>query len=163
MPSFDIVVKVNVQEVDNAINQAQKELINRYDFKGSKSQIQWDPKKGEITLIGDDDYKLRALTEIIQGKLVKRGVSPKNMTFGKAEAAFEGTLRQVVTLQQGIPTEKAKELIKKIKDTKLKVQPQIQEEQVRVSGKQRDDLQQVMSFVKKVDLGLDFQFENLRD
>lgn len=162
MPSFDIVVKVNLQEVDNAVHQAQKELAQRYDFKGSKSEIQWD-KKGEITLIGDDDYKLKALTEILQGKLVKRGISLKNAKYSTPEAAFEGTLRQKITLQQGIPSEKAKELIKVIKDSRIKVQPQIQDEQVRVTGKKRDDLQEVIGLVRKADLAMDVQFENFRD
>jgi cyclic-di-GMP-binding protein len=162
MPSFDIVVKVDLQEMDNAINQAQKELAQRYDFKGSKSKIEWD-KKSEVIVVGDDDFKLRAVTDILQSKMIKRGISIKNLVYGKEEPAFEGTLRQKITLQQGIPSEKAKELIKMIKETKLRVQPQIQEEQVRISGKNRDDLQQVMGLVRKCDLGLDFNFENLRD
>lgn len=163
MPSFDIVINVNLQEVDNAINQAQKEILQRYDFKGSKSKIDWDAKKSEITLIADDDYKLRALTDILQSKLIKRGLSVKNMTYGKEEPAFEGTIRQKITLQQGIPSDKAKELIRKLKDSKIKVQPQIQDEQVRVTGKKRDDLQEAMALVRATDLGLDLKFENLRD
>src|SRR6476469_8782721 len=103
MPSFDIVVKVDLQEVDNAVNQAQKEMAQRYDFKGSKAKIEWDLKKKEITLIGDDDYKLKAVVDILQSKLIKRGISVKNMEFSKAEPSFEGTLRQKITLQQGIP------------------------------------------------------------
>ena len=162
MPSFDIVVKVDVQEADNAVNQAQKELAQRYDFKGSKCKIDWD-KKGEIILLADDDFKLKALTEILQAKMIKRGISIKNATFGKIEPSFEGTVRQKITLQQGIPVEKAKEVIKLIKDSKIKVQPQIQDEQVRVTGKKRDDLQEVMAAVKKADVGLDFQFENFRE
>jgi uncharacterized protein YajQ (UPF0234 family) len=162
MPSFDIVVKADLQELDNAINQAQKELQTRYDFKGSKSKIDWD-KKVEITLLADDDFKLKALTDILQSKMVKRGISIKNLTYGKIESAFEGTVRQKITVQQGIPTEKAKELIKIIKDQKMKVQSQIQDEQVRVTGKKRDDLQEVMGLVRKTDLGLDFTFENMRD
>lgn len=162
MPSFDIVVKPNVQEVDNAVNQAQKEIAQRYDFRGSKSTIEWD-KKGEIILNADDDFKLKALTEVIQSKLVKRGVSVKNMTYGKVENATLGSVRQKITLQNGIPTEKAKDLIKHIKDAKLKVQPQIQDEQVRVTAKSRDDLQIVIQLAKKIDLGLDFIFENFRD
>lgn len=162
MPSFDIVINCNLQEVDNAVNQAQKELVQRYDFKGSKCEIQWD-KKEELILVADDDFRLKALTEILQGKLVKRGLSIKNLTYGKIEPAFEGTVRQKITLQQGIPTEKAKELIKRIKDSKVKVQPQIQDEQVRITGKKRDDLQEVMALVRNIDLGLDFKFENLRD
>lgn len=162
MPSFDIVINVNYQEVDNAINQAQKEIAQRYDFKGSKSKIEWD-NKNEITLIGDDDFKLKAVVDILQGKLVKRNVSLKNLTFGSVEPASEGCVRQKVTLQAGIPTEKAKQIVKAIKDTGIKVQPQIQDEQVRVSGKKRDDLQEVMGVVRKSDFGLDFQFLNFRD
>lgn len=162
MPSFDIVVNINYQEVDNAVNQAQKEIVQRYDFKGSKSKILWD-NKNEITLIGDDDYKLKAVVDILQGKMVKRNVSLKNMTFGSVEPASEGCVRQKITLQAGIPTDKAKQIIKAIKDTGFKVQPQIQDEQVRVSGKKRDDLQEVIGFVRKTDFGLDFQFLNFRE
>jgi uncharacterized protein YajQ (UPF0234 family) len=162
MPSFDIVVKTDFQEVDNAVNQAQKELAQRYDFKGSKSKIEWD-KKGTITVVGDDDYKLKAVIEILQGKMVKRGLSVKNMTFGSKESAMEGTVRQKITLQQGIPTEKAKEINRLIKDAKLKVQSAIQEEQVRVTGKKKDDLQEAIGLVRKTDLGLDFEFTNFRD
>jgi uncharacterized protein YajQ (UPF0234 family) len=162
MPSFDIVVNVNYQEVDNAINQAQKEIAQRYDFKGSKSQVLWD-KKNEITLIGDDDYKLKAVTDILQSKMVKRGLSLKNLSYGAVESASGGTVRQAVTLQSGIPTEKAKQIVKTIKESGLKVQPQIQEEQVRVIGKKRDDLQSVMGLVRQTDLQLDVQFVNLRD
>ena len=163
MPSFDIVVEVDLQEVDNAINQAQKELAQRYDFKGSKSKIEWDAKKKEISLLADDDYKLKAVTDIVQSKLIKRGISVKNMTYGKTEAAFEGTIRQKVTLAQGVPAEKAKEINKLVKESKLKVQSQLQDEQVRVTGKNRDDLQEVMAMVRKADLGLDFNFTNFRD
>lgn len=163
MPSFDIVVKTDPQEVDNAVNQAQKELAQRYDFKGSKSKIDWDVKKKEITLIGDDDYKLQAVTDILQSKLIKRGISTKNMTYGSKESALEGTVRQKITLQQGIPSEKAKEINKLIKDGKLKVQSQIQDEQVRVTGKKRDDLQEAIALIRKADLGLDFEFTNFRE
>ena len=162
MPSFDIVVKVNLQEVDNSVNQAQKEMGQRYDFRGSKAKIEWD-KKQELTLIGDDEYKLKAVVDIVQGKLIKRGISIKNMEYGKVETAFEGTMRQKVTLKQGIPGDKAKEINKMIKDSKLKVQSQLQDEQVRVTGKSRDDLQEVMAMVRKADLGLDFSFANFRD
>lgn len=162
MPSFDISVKLELQEVDNAINQAQKELSQRYDFKGSKSKIEWD-KKHEITLIGDDDYKLNAVLEIIKGKLIKRGISAKNMTLGKIEPSFEGTVRQKVTLASGISPEKAKEINKLIKESKLKVSSQSQDEQVRVTGKNRDDLQAAIALVRSNDLGIDFQFGNFRD
>lgn len=162
MPSFDIVVKTDLQEVDNAINQAQKELAQRYDFRGSKSKIEWD-KKNEVTLIGDDEYKLRAVIDILESKFAKRSISLKNLTYSKIEPAFEGTVRQKMTLAQGIPTEKAKEINRLIKDSKLKVSSQLQDEQVRVTGKKRDDLQDVMALVRKTDLGLDFDFQNFRD
>lgn len=163
MPSFDICVNVNLQEVDNAINQAQKEIAQRYDFKGSKAKIDWDAKKKEITLLGDDEYKLTALTDIVQSKLHKRGISIKNLVFGTKESALEGTVRQKVTLQQGIPVEKAKQINRLIKDANLKVSSQIQDEQVRVTGKKRDDLQEVIGLMRKQDLGLDFEFTNFRD
>lgn len=162
MPSFDIVVKTDLQEVDNAINQAQKELTQRYDFKGSKSKIEWD-KKTEISVVGDDEYKLKAVLEILEGKFAKRGVSLKNVTYSKIEPAFEGTVRQKLTLAQGIPAEKAKEINRLIKDSKIKVSSQLQEEQVRVTGKKRDDLQDAINLVKGANLGLDFQFQNFRD
>lgn len=162
MPSFDIVLKVDLQEVDNAINQAQKEMAQRYDFKGSKSKIEWN-KKDEITLLADDDFKLKAVTDILQSKMAKRSISLRNLEYSTPESAFEGTIRQKIKLQQGVPSEKAKEINKMIKETKLKVQSQFQEDQVRVTGKKRDDLQEVMGMVRKVDLGLDFQFINFRD
>lgn len=163
MPSFDIVVNLDLQEVDNAINQAQKELAQRYDFKGSKSKIEADLKKKEISIVSDDEFKLKAVVEIVQSKMIKRGISIKNVTFGKVESAFEGTVRQKMTLQSGIPVEKAKEINKLIKDAKLKVQSQSQDEQVRVTGKKRDDLQEAISLMKNSDLGLDFAFINFRD
>lgn len=162
MPSFDIVMKADLQEVDNAINQAQKELAQRYDFKGSKSKIEWDKKK-EISVVGDDEYKLKAVVDILQSKMTKRGISIKNLEMGALEPAFEGTVRQKVTLQQGIPGDKAKEINKLIKDSKIKVQSNFQDEQVRVTGKKRDDLQEAIALVKQTDLGLDFQFVNFRD
>lgn len=162
MPSFDIAVKLDLQEVDNAVNNAVKELAQRYDFKGSKSKIEWDKKK-EITLVGDDEFKLNAVMEILQSKMHKRGISVKNLVIGKLESAFEGTVRQKVTLQSGIPTEKAKEITKLIKDQKLKVQPQIQDEQVRVTGKKRDDLQECIAAIRGANIGLDVDFINFRD
>jgi len=162
MPSFDIVVKTDLQEVDNAINQAQKELGQRYDFKGSKSKIEWD-KKAEVSVVGDDEYKLKAVIEILEGKFAKRGISLKNVTYSKIEPSFEGTVRQKITLAQGIPAEKAKEINRIIKDSKIKVSSQHQDEQVRVTGKKRDDLQEVITLMRKTDLGLDFQFQNFRD
>ena len=164
MPSFDIVVTTDLQEVDNAIQQARKEIAQRYDFRGSKSKIEWESGAGEIVLVGDDDYKLAAVLDIVKTKLVRRGVSIKNLELGPAEDAAQGTRRQRIGLAQGIPAETSKEIVKRIKRTKLKVQAQIQQDQVRVSGKKRDDLQQVMAMVREADdLGLDFRFLNLRD
>jgi uncharacterized protein YajQ (UPF0234 family) len=161
MPSFDIVSKVNMQEVDNAVNQAQKEMQQRYDFKGSKSEIKWE-KKEEMTILADDDNKLASVIDILQTKFVKRGVSLKALDFGKVEDAAGSMKRQVVKLRMGIPTEKAKQIVKAIKDAKLKVQSQIQDEQVRVTGKKIDDLQEVIQMLKSKDLDIDLQFENMR-
>ncbi len=162
MPSFDIVVKTDLQEVDNAVNQALKEISQRYDFKGSKSKIEWD-KKAEIAVVGDDEYKLKAVVDILEGKFAKRGLSLKNITYSKMEPSFEGTVRQKMTLAQGIPADKAKEINRIIKDSKIKVSSQFQDEQVRVTGKKRDDLQEVITLMKKTDLGLEVQFQNFRD
>ena len=162
MPSFDIVVKTDLQEVDNAINQVQKELAQRYDFRGSKSRVDWD-KKAVITVLGDDDFKLQAVLDVLKTKLVRRGVSVKNLDYGSPEPASDGALRQKITVQEGIPTETAKEIVKDLKALKLKVQGQIREGEVRVTGKKRDQLQAVISMVKEKDYGLDFQFVNFRD
>lgn len=162
MPSFDIVVKTDLQEVDNAVNQAIKELAQRYDFRGSKSKIDWD-KKGEIGLLADDDFKLEALLEIVRGKLVKRGVSVRNLDYGKKEPSFDGSVRQKVTIQQELPTEKGKEIVKVLKESKLKVQGAIREGEVRVTGKNRDDLQAAIALLKGQDFELDLQYTNFRD
>jgi uncharacterized protein YajQ (UPF0234 family) len=164
MPSFDIVVQCDLQEVENAVNQARKEIAQRYDFRGSKSRIDWDKGGGEIGLLSDDDFKLAAVLDVLQGKLVRRGVALKNLEIGPPDAAAGGARRRRIGLQNGIPTEIAKELVKRIKRAKLKVQAQIQQDQVRVSGKKRDDLQQVMQIVRQADdLGPEFQFANRRD
>ncbi len=160
MPSFDIVSKVDMQEVDNAVNQARKEISQRYDFKGSKSEINLE--KDGITVLGDDEYKLKAVIDILQSKLVKRGISLKSLEYGKVEQASGGMARQVIGIRQGIPTEKGKEINKIIKGTKLKVQSQLQGDQIRVSGKKIDDLQEVIRILKEKDLGLDLQFVNMR-
>ncbi len=160
MPSFDIVSKVDMQEVDNAVNQARKEISQRYDFKGSKSEINLE--KDGITVLGDDEYKLKAVIDILQSKLVKRGISLKSLEYGKVEQASGGMARQVIGIRQGIPAEKGKEINKIIKGTKLKVQSQLQGDQIRVSGKKIDDLQEVIRILKEKDLGLDLQFVNMR-
>ncbi|MFC4766373.1 YajQ family cyclic di-GMP-binding protein [Effusibacillus consociatus] len=158
--SFDIVSKVDLQEVRNAVNQAIKELESRFDFKGSKSSIEL--KDEEIVLIGDDEYKLGAVNDILQTKLIKREISPKSLQYGKIEPASGGTVRQVVKLVQGIDQDNAKKIVKLIKDSKIKVQAAIQGDQVRVSGKNRDDLQMVIQLLKKEDLPIDLQFTNYR-
>jgi uncharacterized protein YajQ (UPF0234 family) len=160
MPSFDIVSEVNFQEVDNAINQARKELGTRYDFRGSKSEIQYE--KDEIKLIGDDETKLRAVKDILESKLTKRGVSLKAIEYQEIEDATMSTKRQVAKLVNGLTKEKAKEIIATIKETKLKVQGSIIDEQVRVTGKSIDDLQEVISFLKAKDVGVPLQFKNMR-
>ena len=162
MPSFDIVSQVNFQEVDNALNQAIKEIQTRYDFKGTKSEIRRG-EKGAFTVIADDEFKRKSVLDIVQSKLVKRGVSLKALELGKVEPASGGTVRQEITFQAGIPGEKAKEIVKLLKDSKLKVQGAIQEDQVRVSGKNKDDLQAAIQAIKAKDFGLDLQFANFRD
>ncbi len=160
--SFDIVSKVEMQEVKNAIEQALKEVGQRFDFKGSKSNIELEEKNNEIMMSSDDEYKLKSLIEILQAKLVKRGISLKALTYGKIESALGGTVRQGIKLQQGIPSEKAKEIVKAIKETRLRVQSQIQGDQLRVTGKSRDDLQAVIKLLRESDFGIDMQFVNYR-
>ncbi|HEV7921567.1 MAG TPA: YajQ family cyclic di-GMP-binding protein [Thermoanaerobaculia bacterium] len=158
--SFDIVSKTEMQEVANAIQQAQKELAQRFDFKGSKSSIELAAE--EITLVSDDESKLRSVKDIVETKLVKRGVSLKALEYAKLEDAAGGTVRQKVKIVQGIETEKAKAIVKAIKDAKLKVQASIQSDQVRVTGRNKDELQQAISLVKQKDFGIPLQFTNYR-
>jgi len=158
--SFDVVSEVDMMEVSNAIQQAMKEIRQRFDFKGSVSDIKLE---GEVlTLHSDDESRLKAVIDVLTTKLVKRGVSLKALEYGKIEPATKGTVRQVVTIHKGIATEKAKEMVKFIKSTGLKVQASIQEDQVRVSGKDRDALQAVIQSLKGQDFGLDLQFTNYR-
>ena len=158
--SFDIVCKIDMQEVTNALDQARREIETRYDFKGSKSEGTLD--KTDITLVAADDMKLKAVVDILQSKLHKRGVPLKALTYGKVETGSGGVLRQKIGLQQGIPIEKAREIVRLIKDAKMKVQASIQEDQVRVSGKNRDDLQRAIALVRDRDLGIALQFTNYR-
>lgn len=158
--SFDIVSKTEMQEVANAIQQAQKELAQRFDFKGSKSSIELAGE--EIVLISDDEGKLRSVIDIVESKLVKRKVSLKALDYGKIEDSAMGTVRQRATIVQGIETEKAKAVVKAIKDGKIKVQASIQSEQVRVTGRNKDDLQRVMALVREKDFGIPLQFTNYR-
>lgn len=160
--SFDIVSKVDMQEVLNAVQQAIKEMSQRFDFKGSKSNIDFSKEKAEITLVSDDEQKMRSVIDILQTKLVKRNVSLKFLQYGKIEQAAGGTVRQVIKLQQGISQDKAKEIVKLIKDSKLKVQAEIQKDQVRVRAKKIDDLQTIISLLKGKDLGIHMEFINYR-
>lgn len=160
MPSFDIVSTVDMQEVDNAINQTVKEIAQRYDFKKSKSEVTLE--KDTVKILADDDFRLKAIVDILQSKCIKRGVSLKTLKYGTPEPASGGMIRQIVSIQQGISKEKGKEVIAVIKETKLKVQAQIQEDQVRVTGKNIDDLQEVIGLLKGKDLGIELQFINFR-
>jgi uncharacterized protein YajQ (UPF0234 family) len=160
--SFDIVSEVNLQEVDNAINQARKEIGQRYDFKGSKSSIELREKDNILSVVSDDDFKLKSVVDILQNKLIKRGVPLKALAYGAIEPAAGGTVRQEITLRVGIDKEHAKELVAMIKTTKLRVQAQIMEAQVRVSGKNKDDLQTVIAMLRKAELDFAIQFTNYR-
>lgn len=160
MPSFDVVSKVDLQEVDNAINQTRKEIEQRYDFKGTHNEITLE--KDAINILGADDYKLDAVIDVLKGKLVRRNLSPKCLDFGKKEPASGGAMRQRISIVQGISKEKGKDVIKAIKDSKLKVQAQIMEDQLRVTGKQIDDLQAVIALLKGQDFGIELQYINFR-
>lgn len=158
--SFDVVSKTDLQEVSNAVQQAQKELAQRFDFKGSKSEIQLSGE--ELVLVSDDETKLRSLKDIVEGRLVKRGVALKALDYGKVEQAALGTVRQKAKIVQGIESEKAKAIVKAIKDAKVKVQASIQADQVRVTGRSKDDLQRAIAIVKGNDFGIPLQFTNYR-
>lgn len=160
MPSFDIVSEIDLQEVDNAVNQATKELANRYDLRGSKCKIEWDKKT--ITLVGDDEYKINVVKDILQSKLHKRGVEISSVKFEKPEPVGQMMLKQKGEIKQGIDKEAAKEIIKSIKDGKMKVQAQIMDETVRVTSKSIDELQATMAHVKTQSFGLPIQFQNMR-
>ncbi|BCG59613.1 MULTISPECIES: YajQ family cyclic di-GMP-binding protein [Paenibacillus] len=158
--SFDIVSKMDVQELTNAIHQTEKEIQNRFDFKGSKSSLKLE--KDALIIVSDDEYKLNAVIDILQSKMVKRGISLKNLDFGKIEPASLGTVRQRLGLKQGIDQDNAKKINVLIRDSKLKVKSQIQGDQIRVTGKSRDDLQQIIQLLNKADLPLDLQYTNLK-
>jgi uncharacterized protein YajQ (UPF0234 family) len=160
--SFDVVSRVDMQEVSNAVQQALKEMSQRFDFKGSKSNMELNKDKAELVLTADDDYKLKSLTEILKSKLVKRNVSLKALSFGQVEKAAGDTVRQMVTLQQGLSSERAKDIVKLIKDMKLKVQSEIQKDQVRVRAKKIDDLQSVITMLKGRDFDFHVEFINYR-
>jgi len=161
--SFDITTGVDLQEVDNAINQARKEVAQRYDFKGSKAAIDLDRHTNALTLTADDEFKMQALWEIVQGRLVRRGVALKNVKLGEIEHAAGGTVRRTAELQQGIPVDTARQIVKFLKDRKLKkVQAAIQADQVRVSSPSKDELQTAMQLLRQEDFGVELEFGNYR-
>ena len=160
--SFDIVSKIDLAEVNNAIQQAMKEIVQRYDLKTSHSDIQLNEKDHKILLASQDEFKLKAVNDVLALKLVKRSVSLKGLTYGTITAAAGSTVRQEISLQQGVPIEKAREIVKMIKDTKQKVQASIQGDLVRVSGRDRDSLQGVIAMLRGHDFGIDMQFTNYR-
>jgi uncharacterized protein YajQ (UPF0234 family) len=164
MPSFDITSKVDLQEVDNAVNQARKEVAQRYDFKGSKAAIDFDRLEGTLTLTADDEFKLQALWEVLETRLVRRKVPLKNVKRGDIERGASDTVHRLITLQQGIPTDAGRDIAKFLKDRKLrKVQPSIQSDQLRISSPSRDELQSVMALLREQDFGIDLQFGNYRE
>ena len=160
--TFDIVSKIELPEVSNAIQQSLKEILQRFDLKNSKSNIELNEKDNKILLTSQDEFKLKAVNDVLQAKLVKRGVPLKGLSYGPVTPAASSTVRQEITLQQGIPIEKAREIVKKIKDTKLKVQASIQGDFVRVSGRDRDTLQMAIKTIRESDFGIDMQFTNYR-
>ena len=160
--SFDVVSTIDMQEVKNAVDQTLKELRQRFDFKGSKSDLTLKEKEKLLEVVSDDDYRLKALLDILKAKCIKRNVSLKALNYGKVEEALGGTVRQNITIQSGIIDEKAKAIVKSIKDKKLKAQAQIQGDQIRVQSKSKDELQSVIAFLKQQDFGIDLQFENYR-
>ena len=160
--SFDVVSTVDMQEVKNAVDQTLKELRQRFDFKGSKSTLTLKEKEKVLEVVSDDDYKLKAVLDILKAKWVKRNISLKALDYGKVEQALGGTVRQHITIQSGIIDEKAKAIVKRIKGEKFKVQGQIQGDQVRVQSKSKDELQSVIAFLKQQDFGIDLQFINFR-
>ena len=160
--SFDVVSEVNMQELKNALDQATKEIKQWFDFKDTKTEITLKEKEKELVVVSDDEYKLKAVQDIIKAKCVKRGVSLKAFDYGTPEPALSGTIRQTAKIQNGLASDKAKEISKAIKDGKLKVQAQIQGEQVRILSKSKDELQTAIAFLRSKDFGIDLQFTNYR-
>ena len=163
MPSFDVVSRVDMQEMDNAVNQVKKEITTRFDFRGSKTRIDLDRKEGKLEVLTEDDMKLRAIKDMLIAKAVKRSIEAQALVFGHPEKAAGDMLRQTVTITNGIDIETARRVVKLIKDTKLKVQAAIQGEEVRVTGKSRDDLQEAIHTLKEADLSMPLQYVNYRE
>ena len=161
MPSFDVVSQVDMQEVANALQQTRKEVEQRYDFKGSKTEI--EQEKNAVKITSENDFKVKAVVDILQSKFVKRSINLKSLEYGKIEPAAGGAARQLITIHQGLDTDAAREVVKLIKDTKIKVQAQVQDDQVRVTGKKRDDLQTAIALVKGLKIEQPLQYVNFRD
>ncbi len=160
--SFNIVSELDIQEVDNAVNMAAKEIANRFDFKGSKCRIEFDRQQGTLDILADDEFRLRSVVDVLMGKIIQRAISPKALDFKQPEEASGGTVRQHVQLIQGLDQDKAKEIVKSVKQSGLKAQVQIEGDRLRVSAKSRDVLQQVIAHVKSKDFGVPLQFINYR-
>jgi len=158
--SFDVVSKIDLQEVSNAVQQCMKEIRTRFDLKGTRCDVQLAGT--QITIIADDEFKLKSVREVLEQKLVKRQVPLKGLTYGKIEHAFQGTVKQVADIQQGISTEKGREIVRRVKDSKLKVQASIQGDQIRISGRDKDTLQAVMHLLREAELGIHIHFTNYR-
>jgi len=163
MPSFDVVSRVDMQEMDNAVNQVKKEIATRFDFRGSKTRIDLDRKEARLEVLTEDDMKLRAIKDMLIAKAVRRSIEAQALVFGTPEKAAGDMFRQTVTITNGIDVETARKVVKLVKETKLKVQAAIQGEEVRITGKQRDDLQDAIAALKEADLGLALQFVNYRE
>ncbi|OGR83858.1 MAG: YajQ family cyclic di-GMP-binding protein [Elusimicrobia bacterium RIFCSPLOWO2_01_FULL_64_13] len=160
--SFDVVSKTDLQEAENAVNQAGKEISTRFDFRGSVSRVDFNKKDAVLTVFSDDEGKLKSVLDVLQNKFIKRNVSLKSLDYQKIEPAEKGTVRQEIKIKQGIPTEKCKEMVRAIKDSKLKVTPSIQGDQLRVAAKSKDELQSAIALLRSADFGLDLQFTNYR-
>lgn len=163
MPSFDIVSKIDAQTLDNAINNAKKEILNRYDFTTSKSTIELDKKTNTVTIVTEDDMRLKAITDSIISRMMKQSLDPKSLDFGKEHIASGNMIRKEIKIKEGIDKETAKKIVAKIKDSKLKVQPSMMEDQVRVQAKNIDDLQKVISLCRGEDFGQPLQYINMRN
>jgi cyclic-di-GMP-binding protein len=163
MPSFDIVSRVDMQEMDNAVNQVKKEIGTRFDFRGSKTQIDLDRKDAKIQMLTEDEMKLRAIKDMLIAKVVRRSIEAEALVFGASEKAGGDMVRQTITINNGIDIETARKVVKLVKDAKLKVQAAIQGDEVRITGKKRDDLQSVIVTLKEADLGMPLQFVNYRE
>ena len=161
MPSFDVVSQVDMQEVANALQQTRKEVEQRYDFKGSKTEI--EQEKNAVKITSENDFKVKAVVDILQSKFVKRSINLKSLEYGKIEPAAGGAARQLITIHQGLDTDAAREVVKLIKDTKIKVQAQVQDDQVRVTGKKRDDLQEAIALLRRSEFDRPLQCDNFRD